>query len=59
MKYILKYELKSKYFGFKKIYYKEFNNPFDIFVYIANNPLCEWKIYQRKDIEYSEMGKIK
>ena len=55
MKYILRYEIKSKYLGFKKIGYKDFDNTFDIFVFIANNPLCEWKIYQEKEIEYSEL----
>ena len=57
MKYILKYETKSKYLGFKKIAYKEFDTTFDIFVYIANNPICEWQVYEKKEIEYSEMMK--
>ena len=46
MRYILKYELKSKYFGFVKVYYKEFNRIFEINQFIKNNNLKKCEIYE-------------
>lgn len=57
MKYILKYRIKSRYFGFFKEYYKEFDNPYKIYEYIKNNNFSEWKIYQRTQCNW--MRKIK
>ena len=55
MKYILRYELKSKYFGFKKVYYKEFDDPLDIFQFVVNNKIIGWKVYQRKDYYLNDL----
>lgn len=55
MKYILKYQIKSKYFGFVKEDYKEFDSLFKIFHFITNNPLVNWKVYKEYEIQYTEM----
>lgn len=57
MNYILRFEVKSRYFGFTRVYYKEFNKLFDIFVFLTNNDVSYWKVYQAKDISYSELIK--
>lgn len=58
MKYILKYEMKSKYFGFIKTYYKEFNNLFDIFNFITNDKtIINYIIYSKDSITYTELLK--
>lgn len=46
MKYILKIYNKSKYFGFKKVEYKEFNTYEELMIYV-----CEKKIkYENYEI---------
>lgn len=57
MNYILRYETKSRYFGFKKVYYKEFDNTYDIFNFIVNNDMSCWKVYTPIDISISELLK--
>lgn len=45
--YILKYEVKSKYFGFKKIFYKEFDNMKELFDFVNINNIVVDSIYRR------------
>lgn len=49
MKYILKYKTKSRYFGFVRENYKEFDEMFRIFYFIETNQVIGWKIYEQKD----------
>ena len=37
MTYLLKYYDKSKYFGFNKLYYKEFNTYEEVMIYVCEN----------------------
>lgn len=55
MKYILKYIIKSKYIGFRREYYKEFNSQFEIAHFIANNDIIEWTVYEKMIIEFSDL----
>ncbi len=57
MKYILKYKTKSRYFGFVKEFYKEFDDKFSIFHFIANNQVVGWKLYEQKDCLFSDLMK--
>jgi len=50
MKYILKYKIKSRYFGFVREYYKEFDDTFAILNFIENNQLLDWQLYIKKKI---------
>ena len=58
MRYILKYVIKSKYFGFKKEYMKEFSNGFDVFHFVINNNITEWKLYKDITIQTTELLEI-
>lgn len=51
MKYILRYELKSKYFGFKKVYYKEFEELEDVYNFIKNNHITKGSVYSKRNNE--------
>lgn len=53
MRYVLKYEMKSKYFGFTKIYYKEFNSIFEMNQFMKNDNIKNCKIYERLTKENS------
>ena len=55
MKYILKYKTKSRYFGFVREYYKEFDTTFSIFHFIANNQILEWQVYMKKNCSFSDL----
>lgn len=57
MKYILKYKTKSRYLGFVREYYKEFNDKFSIFHFIANNQMSEWQVYMKKNYSISNLIK--
>ena len=46
MKYIMKYKIRSKYFGFIREYYKEFDSMLDILEFIIANSIKEYKIYK-------------
>ncbi len=46
MKYILKYESKSKYFGFSRAIEKEFNTKKDMLDFIIKKKLTKWQIYK-------------
>ena len=58
MKYILKYKIKSKYFGFVKEYMKEFNNCFDVFHFVINNEIMEWRLYKYVAINSTDLLEI-
>lgn len=47
MRYVLKYEMKSKYFGFTKVYYKEFNSIFEMNQFMKNDSIRNCKVYER------------
>lgn len=49
MDYILKYYKKSKYIGFKKLYYKEFNTYQDAYKFTLDEEIrsCDYDIYAR------------
>lgn len=53
MKYVLRYEIKSKYFGFIKVYYKEFDRIFEMNQFIKNNNIKVCKVYERLTKENS------
>ena len=56
MKYILKYRVKSKYFGFEKEYYKEFETKFNIFHFLANNQqVVDWDLYKLNICSFNEL----
>ena len=57
MKYVLKYKIKSKYLGFVKEYYKEFDNKLDIFYFVINNVPLEWKVYKKQEYVISDLTK--
>lgn len=57
MKYILKYEIKSKYSGFKKISYKEFNYLFEVFKFLTNNQVKSYAVYEKQNVTYTQMAK--
>jgi len=48
MKYILKIYYRSKYIGYQKVEYKEFENYCDVIIYVLNNRLSDYEIYIRK-----------
>lgn len=45
--YILKYETYSKYFGFKRVHYKEFDTMLQLRNYIHDYDLIHFAIYRR------------
>lgn len=45
-KYILRYEKKSKYIGFHKIHYKEFNNLEDLIIYTLDEGITRYEVYE-------------
>ena len=47
MKYILKYQIKSKYFGFTREETKEFDNKEKIYEFIVKKKITRWMIYER------------
>ena len=53
MKYVLKYEIKSKYLHFKREYYKEFDDLFEMFIFIVNNDMSNYDIYENKHTRIS------
>lgn len=57
MKYILKYKTKSRYLGFVREFYKEFDTKFSIFHFIANNQILEWEVYMKKNFSFSDLIK--
>lgn len=57
MKYILKYKTKSRYFGFVREFYKEFDTTLSIFHFIANNQILDWQVYMKKNCLFSELMK--
>ena len=57
MKYVLKYKIKSKYFGFIKEYHKEFENKLDIFHFLINNAVEEWKVYKEQNYIICDLTK--
>ena len=48
MKYILKYKVKSKYFGFSKEQTKEFDDMVKLVEYVIKNRISSWVIYEKK-----------
>ncbi len=57
MKYVLKYKLKSRYFGFVREYLKEFNSKYDVFFFIVNNNLGEWNLYKQVEEPINDLFK--
>lgn len=55
MRYIIKYETKSKYFGFKKENYKEFEHLFQVFHFITNNQMIAWTLYEKQNVTFTEL----
>lgn len=49
MNYILKYWYKSKYFGFKRLEYKEFDSYSQIMIFISENKIKynEYEIFSK------------
>ena len=47
MKWILKYYIKSKYLGYSKVYYKEFELLDNLKTYIRLNNIINYEIYER------------
>lgn len=45
--YMLKYETSSKYLGFKRIHYKEFDNINEVIQFIDKNNIVIVAIYKR------------
>ncbi len=50
MNYILKYIAKSKYFGFIKVYYKEFNSYQELYEFVEK--------YEIRSSDYDIYGKV-
>lgn len=49
MKYILRYESRSKYMGFKKIYYEEFEKLEDVLEFLFyHQSIIKFELYERK-----------
>ena len=48
MKYILRYETKSKYIGFVKIHYEEFEKIEDLINYLLIHGIKNYNFYVRK-----------
>lgn len=55
MRYILKYVIKSKYFGFKKEFYREFNTQFKIANFLINNDVCDWEVYEKFNCDFTDL----
>lgn len=49
MKYILKYKTKSKYFGFAREEYKEFDSKDKVYQFITSKQIKQWIVYERKN----------
>lgn len=47
MKYILRYETKSKYIGFHKIHYVEFETYNELILYTLDNSITAYNVYKR------------
>lgn len=52
MRYILKYQVKSKYFNFIREYTKEFDKKLDALKFTINSNIIAWKLY-KKESEYN------
>lgn len=52
MNYILKYYKKSKYIGFNKMYYKEFQSYEDAYHYVCDHNIryCDYDIYAKVNL---------
>ena len=50
MKWLLKYYIKSKYLGYSKVYYKEFELFSLLEYYIRINNIKDYEIYRKKVI---------
>ena len=50
MKYILRYETKSKYLGFVKVHYEEFDTIEDLmrFLILHNKKIIKYEFFKRK-----------
>lgn len=55
MKYVLKYKIRSKYFGFIREYLKEFDSKFRVFHYIINNNIKDWTLYKKWDGQFTDL----
>lgn len=50
MKYILTYQIRSKYFHFVREMQKEFDNLIDVADFIRNNDIIKFEIYKKLTI---------
>ena len=46
-KYLLKYQIKSKYLGFAREEEKEFNNKNEVYKFLRLKRIKKWTIYER------------
>lgn len=48
MKYILRYEIKSKYIGYSKVHYKEFNTIEQLLLFTLDKAITKYEIYKKE-----------
>lgn len=55
MNYILKYYVKSKYLGYKKVYYREFETYQELMSYCYDRKITNFDVYYKEEYIIEEV----